>query len=179
MARYKLKSKDFFSAFAEESKKYNVSSGRAGEYFTEVLLKQLHIKYEKWPQEILPLSKSMSRHGGKRPDFIASISINDKLTTLLIDSKYHKTKNCTEFYLSDDEISKYTGLINYFLSEYSGTSFEFCFLLFPKEDSGRSYYTITLEDFIDAEISEKNGAQGRKINLTGMAKTPCTLFHDE
>ena len=173
----KIKSKEMFAIYAKITAQADKNtSGRAGEYFTEVFLKKQGIKYEKWPQEILPLSSTMAELGGKRPDFVALLDQN----ILIIDAKYHKTENCTKFYLSDEEIKKYKGMIGFFRKEYANlTNLVFTFFLFPKEDLGKSFYLILMDDFDSWEEVMKYGKKGRFFDLNGQQKIDCILFQED
>ncbi|EOX3824556.1 hypothetical protein O8E95_000808 [Enterobacter quasiroggenkampii] len=144
-------------------KQYAVTAGQDGEEYAEAWLKKAGWEFEPIEQSTTSMPQKLKAYGGKRPDFIVKA---DDSTCILLDAKYHSTDNCSTFTLTDSELGKYTALHTFISSTFPDCKFEVVFMLFPKEEDGKKFTFISLEEFENGKNAILNSKNATQISIT-------------
>lgn len=144
-------------------KKCSITAGQDGEEYANNWLTAVGWDFITVEQGIDTLSQKLKEYGGKRPDFIIK---HDDKTFIFLDAKYHSTENCTFFTLTDCELGKYRSLKSFFEKEYPNYIFEVIFMVFPKEENGKRFIFVGLDEFVHGECTTLASKDARKVNIS-------------
>ncbi|MBO0161545.1 hypothetical protein J0692_04795 [Vibrio alginolyticus] len=124
--------------------------GETGEQLTERFFQQTGIGYEKIPQKLIKkLPKTMLSFGAKRPDYHLDIGdpfVNDEM--VVADAKHYRPTKQGYFTISEEEIKKYRGLVEYLKDEYEVNTIYVLFAVWVQGTTDKVYF-YQLDQFGD------------------------------
>jgi hypothetical protein len=142
------------------------AKGNAGERFAKNWFERMDIEYYPLPQSIGTIPLSLSRLGGKRPDF--AVALKDSESLVYIDAKFHQTNNVTEFVLEESEINRFVIFRDWVRDECGDDGDRnIIIMLYPIELKGDRFVWIHIDDLVEGELAEIDGKPARKVSLLG------------
>jgi hypothetical protein len=145
------------------------TAGDDGEMLARKFMTRNGWKYHDIEQDLGGLSPALKAAGGKRPDFVLETDFDREI--VFIDAKQHSTDNGQTFSLTGEELVKYQALKSFSEAQFSGSTVELVFMLFPKEHVGRRLAFVGLSDFDRGTDCEINGKPARSVDIS-------TWMHD-
>ncbi|WP_133166905.1 hypothetical protein [Solimicrobium silvestre] len=119
-----------------------------------------------FPQTPGTMPISLSKCGGKRPDFAFSLNENESL--VYVDAKFHATNNITEFGLTVEELKKYEAFKKWALNELQDDGErDIILMLYPQELNGDRFTWILLDELLAEEDTIIDGKPAKKASLLG------------
>jgi len=140
------------------------SAGADGELCAEGWLKREGWDFTKVEDQAQgTMAKNLRAYGGKRPDFLA---IDPKDGALLVlDAKHVSTANCQTFTLTEKELAKYVGLLNFIEAEHDFPAILVAFMVIPKESKLTRMVFVRLDDFETGQATQLGGEPALSVSL--------------
>jgi hypothetical protein len=140
------------------------TAGDDGELCAEGWLRREGLDYMKVVDQAQgTMAKALRDYGGKRPDFLAMNPGDGGV--LVLDAKHVTTANYQTFTLTETELWKYTGLLNFIKAQANVPSARMVFMVIPKESMLTRMVLVSLDDFLTARPTRLGGEAALSVRL--------------
>lgn len=136
--------------------------GNFGETRAKQWFERQKLTYWAIPQAREEMPRSLSRRGGKRPDF--AVEVGGEI--IYFDAKFHETAGVTEFGLDDEELAKFTVFREWALEELEHTGpRDVILMVYPQELKGDKFVLIHLDEMLAGVTALVRQKPGRVVSL--------------
>jgi hypothetical protein len=147
------------------------ASGKCGERFARQWFRTNEWDFEDIDQSRGTKPVELRTLGGKRPDFVVDSRHDSIITT--VDAKFATTGGGKAFAMPNWEIEQYRKFVVFAESKFPGKKCEVFFMIFPKEDDGRRFVWIDLNDFGAGSPAEICGEPATAVSLSDRPELWC------